>query len=62
MSPAEATASAAGAVVLVRIRGTVNVNGKISDTLDMLHLRHPNHAVVVPKTDSYMGMINKIKD
>jgi len=47
---------------LVRIRGTVNVNGKISDTLDMLHLKHPNHATIIPKTDSYMGMVKKIKD
>jgi large subunit ribosomal protein L30 len=49
-------------LVLVRVRGTVNITGKIADTLDMLHLRHPNHAVVIPKTDSYLGMVHKIKD
>ncbi|MEA3199246.1 MAG: large subunit ribosomal protein [Thermoplasmata archaeon] len=54
--------SQTGSFFLVRIRGTVNVTGKISDTLDMLHLSHPNHAVVIPKTESYMGMVNRVKD
>ncbi len=49
-------------LILVRIRGTVNVTGKIADTLDMLHLSRPNHAVVIPKTESYLGMVNRVKD
>ena len=47
---------------LVRIRGTVNVSGKNADTLEMLRLNRPNHAVVIPKTESYMGMVKRIKD
>ncbi len=47
---------------LVRIRGTVRLNGKIADTLEMLRLNRPNHGVVVPKTESYLGMVNKVKD
>lgn len=54
--------SSTGSFILVRIRGTVNVTGKIADTLEMLHLNHPNHAVVIPKTESYMGMVNRVKD
>lgn len=49
-------------LVLVRIRGTVHVTGKIRDTLEMLRLNRPNHAVVIPKTDSYLGMVNMVKD
>ena len=49
-------------LLLVRIRGTVNVTGKIADTLDMLHLHFPNNAVVIPKTESYLGMVNRVKD
>lgn len=49
-------------LVLVRIRGTVNINGKIADTMEMLRLNRPNHAVVIPKTESYIGMVNKVKD
>jgi large subunit ribosomal protein L30 len=54
--------SSSGSFVLVRIRGTVNVTGKIADTLDMLNLQRPNHASVIPKTESYMGMVNRVKD
>lgn len=51
-----------GSFILVRIRGTVHVTGKIRDTLEMLRLNHPMHAVVIPKTESYMGMVNRAKD
>ena len=51
-----------GALFLVRIRGTVHVTGKVRDTLEMLRLNRPMHAVVIPKTESYMGMVNKVKD
>lgn len=50
------------AYLLIRARGTVNVNGRIQDTLRMLHLPRPNFGIVVPKTDSYDGMIHKVKD
>lgn len=49
-------------LILIRIRGTVNITGKTADTLDMLHLSRPNHAVVIPKTESYLGMVNRVKD
>lgn len=51
-----------GSLILVRIRGTVHVTGKVRDTLEMLRLNRPMHAVVIPKTESYMGMVNKVKD
>ena len=51
-----------GSYVLVRIRGTVHVTGKTRDTLEMLRLNRPNHAVVIPKTESYVGMVNRVKD
>lgn len=53
---------ATGALFLVRIRGTVHVTGKTKDTLDMLHLTRPNHATVIPNTESYLGMVNRVKD
>ena len=51
-----------GSFILVRIRGTVHVTGKTRDTLEMLRLNRPNHAVVIPKTESYLGMVNRVKD
>lgn len=64
-----ATAAAPGrradpnaSIILVRLRGTVRLNGKIADTMEMLRLNRPNHAVVIPRTQSYMGMVGKVKD
>ena len=48
--------------LLIRVRGTVNVNGRIQDTLRMLHLPRPNFATVVPKDESFDGMVHKVKD
>lgn len=51
-----------GSYFLVRLRGTVHITGKIRDTLEMLRLNRPMHAVVIPKTEAYVGMVNKVKD
>jgi len=46
----------------VRVRGRTGIKGGISDTLDMLRLTRINHAVLVPETPSYLGMLRKAKD
>lgn len=40
----------------------MNINGGVQDTMKMLRLQRPNHAVLIPKTESYMGMLHKVKD
>jgi large subunit ribosomal protein L30 len=51
------------AYALVRARGTVNVNGKIQDTMTFLRLQRPNFATVIPSKDaSYEGMVKRAKD
>ena len=47
---------------IIRVRGTVNVNNKISKTLKFLRLHRPNHCIIVPENDSYKGMLNIVKD
>jgi large subunit ribosomal protein L30 len=47
---------------LVQIRGNVNMNGDIQDTLSMLNVHGVNHATLVPETDAYSGMIAKVND
>ncbi|RUM34085.1 MAG: 50S ribosomal protein L30 [Archaeoglobus sp.] len=47
---------------VVRLRGTVDVNRKIKDTLKMLRLHKRYHCVVVPDTPSYRGMLQVVKD
>ncbi len=47
---------------IVQLRGEVNVNEGVVDTLDMLNVGRVNHATFVPETDSYRGMITKVND
>ncbi|MCD4800023.1 MAG: 50S ribosomal protein L30 [Methanococcoides sp.] len=47
---------------VVRIRGPVNVSGKIEDTLGMLRLHKVNHCVFLQDTPNNKGMIQKSKD
>ncbi|MCJ2554910.1 MAG: 50S ribosomal protein L30 [Candidatus Thermoplasmatota archaeon] len=49
-------------VAAVRVRGGIRVRGDIADTLGMLRLNRPNHCVVLPPRDTYMGMLVKAKD
>jgi len=49
-------------IVIIRIRGSVNVNRNIAATLDMFGLRRVNHAVLIDDRASYLGMLQKTKD
>ncbi len=49
-------------VAAIRVRGTVRVRGDIADTMGMLRLNRPNHCVVLPPHETYMGMLRKAKD
>lgn len=47
---------------VIRIRGTANIRKEIEDTMHMLRLNKPHHCVILPETDTYKGMIHKVKD
>jgi large subunit ribosomal protein L30 len=47
---------------LVQIRGDVNMDTDIHDTLKMLNIHHVNHATLVPETETYNGMVSKVND
>ncbi|MBV0924829.1 MULTISPECIES: 50S ribosomal protein L30 [Haloarcula] len=47
---------------LVQIRGDVNMDTDIHDTLKMLNIHHVNHATLVPQTETYRGMVSKVND
>lgn len=49
-------------ILLVRIRGMVDVRREIKKTLDMLRLRKKFAAVIVDDTKEMNGMIDKAKD
>ena len=47
---------------IVQLRGGVNVQHSVRDTLSLLNLGRINHCTFVPSTDSYRGMITKVTD
>ncbi|WP_436344134.1 50S ribosomal protein L30 [Natronorubrum sp. FCH18a] len=47
---------------IVQVRGEVNRNTDIQDTLEMLNIHSVNHCTLVPETDAYQGMISKVND
>jgi large subunit ribosomal protein L30 len=47
---------------LVQVRGEVNMNEEVRDTLSMLNIHRTNHCALVPETDTYRGMITKVND
>ncbi|WP_436935268.1 50S ribosomal protein L30 [Halovenus marina] len=47
---------------LVQVRGEVNIDGDIRDTLKMLNLGRVNHATLVPEEPTYEGMVTKVND
>lgn len=49
-------------LAVVRIRGRVNVNQEVEDTLRMLRLNRVNNCVIIDNRDSYSGMLQKVKD
>ena len=49
-------------IAVIRIRGGIGIRHDIKKTLNFLRLYKQNYCVVVPKTQSYLGMINKVKD
>ena len=54
--------SNAAKIAIVRIRGGIGIRNEVKDTLTMLNLHKSNFCVVIPKTDSFVGMIKKVKD
>ncbi len=49
-------------LAVVRLRGNVDVNRKIKETLKLLRLHKKYHCVVIPDTPSYRGMLQVVKD
>ncbi len=48
--------------VVLRIRGSVNTSPELKATMKMLRLERVNHCVIVPKNESYDGMLKKARD
>jgi large subunit ribosomal protein L30 len=47
---------------VIRIRSSIGLRRDIEDTLKMLRLNAANNCVLVPDTESYRGMLEKVRD
>ncbi|TMT87378.1 50S ribosomal protein L30 [Haloterrigena sp. H1] len=47
---------------IVQVRGEVNRQEDVQDTLEMLNIHSVNHCALVPETDAYNGMVAKVND
>jgi len=49
-------------LVVVRVRGSVNVRRDVEDTLRMLNLTRNCHATIIDDRPSYLGMLQKVQN
>jgi large subunit ribosomal protein L30 len=49
-------------LAVIRLRGSVNMNREVEDTMRMLRLRRVNHCVLVPDDKNFSGMLNKARN
>ncbi len=47
-------------LAVVRIRGGFRGSGDVQETLRLLKLHHTHHAILIPDTPSYRGMLQRI--
>ena len=47
--------------VAIRIRSSIGLREEIDETLRMLNLKYANNCIVLPETESYKGMLEKVK-
>lgn len=47
---------------VVKVRGTIKAIREARETLEMLHLKRTNHAVLIDSRPSYMGMLYRVQN
>ena len=49
-------------LVAVRVRGVVSAQKEVRETLELLHLTHTNHAILVDSRPAYLGMLQRVNN
>lgn len=49
-------------LLIIRIRGEINLSNRVKDTLRMLRIDKNNYATLIDNRPSYMGMLKEAKD
>ena len=49
-------------LVAVRVRGTVSAQREVRETLELLHLTHTNHGLLLDSRPAYLGMLQRVNN
>ncbi len=49
-------------IVVVRVRGTVSAQKEVRETLELLHLTHTNHGLLIDSRPDYLGMLQRVNN
>lgn len=49
-------------LAVVRVRSSIKAGKDVDDTLGMLRLNRTNHCVLVPESETYLGMLHKARN
>jgi large subunit ribosomal protein L30 len=49
-------------LVAVRVRGTVSAQKDVRETLELLHLTHTNHGLLIDSRPAYLGMLQRVNN
>ncbi len=49
-------------LVAVRVRGTVSAQREVRETLELLHLTHTNHGLLIDSRPAYLGMLQRVNN
>lgn len=46
-------------IVVVKVRGDISAQREAKETLDLLHLNHTNHAIIIDNRPAFLGMLQR---
>ena len=49
-------------LVILRIRGSVGISKELEYVFKLLHINRKNHATIIERNPSYLGMMQRVKD
>lgn len=47
-------------IIVVKVRGDISAQREAKETLDMLHLNHTNHAIIIDNRPAFLGMLQRV--
>jgi len=58
---AEQTTQTSKCIVAVKVRGDISAKREAKETLQMLHLGHTNHGILIDNRPAFLGMLQRVQ-